>query len=176
VYNVNADGSSIHWLFDDFSGNMAGEAFVQEVNGAVIDWGPAILSLTLDANTVDLGMLNLFTVGTDSHTISVTTSATNGYTCAVTEDGNLLNGAADINDVADGAVTAGSEEFGLNCSGADCDLTEDTPITGSSLTVASNGAAVTNSTTTMIYKAAVNSTTVNGAYSNIVTYTCAGDF
>jgi hypothetical protein len=177
VYNVNGDGAAIDWNFTNATGNKAGESFDREVNGAIITWGTIpTLTLTLSDNLMDLGVVNAFAVNTDSHTITVTVNAAGGYSCSVVEDGNLRNGANDINDVSGGSVDAGNEEYGLNCSGGGCDLASDSAISGTPLTVASNSVPVTNEATTMVYKAAVTAATPALVYSHVVTYTCTADF
>ncbi|MCH7492150.1 hypothetical protein IID19_00970 [Patescibacteria group bacterium] len=175
VYNVNADGSGIDWTFFGWSGNKGGEDFDNELNSAFVGWNSE-LNLSVSSTTVNLGVLNLTSVATGNHTITVTTNAANGYTCRVVEDGEMRNGANTINDVSDGTVTAGSEEYGINCSGADCALGSDTAITGTPLTVASNTGVVDASVTTFTYKAAASGITVYGNYAHLVTITCTGDF
>lgn len=176
VYNVNADGSGIHWLFDEYFGNKGGEDYDREVNGAIVDWGPPVLTMTLSTNLVDLGVLNPLVVGTGSNTITVTTTAEYGYTCSAIDDGNLRNGLNDIDDVTGGTITAGVEEYGITCSGADCQLTDYQALFGSPLEVAASAGPVTGSVTTITYAAGVDAITANGNYSHVVTYTCAGDF
>lgn len=176
LYNVDADGANIYWKFLTWSGNKGGESFDNEANNATVDWSEN-LSFVLSANVVNLGTINTLTVGTGNHNLTVTTNATNGYTCKAAEDGNMRNGANDIDDVSDNTVTAGSEEYGLSCSGADCQLgANDVAITGTPLTVASNAGRVSASATTMTYEAAAAPTTLGLSYSHIVIYTCAGDF
>ena len=177
VYNVNADGAGINWTFSDYDGNRGGESYDNETTGATVTWiARPNLTFSVSANSVDLGVVNPWAVSTGNHTITVTTTATSGYTCKVAEDGNLRNGSNDINDVSGATVDAGSEEYGLNCSGGGCALVQDTAITGSPTTVATSVGAVTNESTTMTYKAAVSGITNALGYSHIVTYTCTGNF
>lgn len=175
VYNVNADGSGVNWIFDSFAGNKAGDDYDNETNGAYVGWY-SILSLTISDNTMDLGLVTTATVKTDQHTITVSSSAINGYTCSVVEDGNLRDNGNDINDVADNTVTAGSEEYGITTSGSDGLLGNDQAISEISLDVACNAGPVTESATTIIYKTAVSSSTLTRHYSHVVTYTCVAEF
>ena len=88
------------------------------------------VTVTLSSNAINLNTLTTSAVNTASHTISVTTN-TGGYTARIYEDDNLCrivlpcNSANDIADVADGAVTANSEEYGLATSQAGRDITQD---------------------------------------------------
>jgi hypothetical protein len=134
------------------------------------------LSLSVSDTTMDLGVLDPSQVNSDTHTITVTSTAASGYTCTVTEDGNLRNGGDDINDVSGGVVNAGQEEYGLSCTGTDCQLTGDNAISGSPLTVAANVGTVNGSITTMTYEASASSASVGTNYASIVTYVCTGNF
>ncbi|XOU94134.1 MAG: beta strand repeat-containing protein [Candidatus Kerfeldbacteria bacterium] len=175
-FNVDAIGAGVYWKFLWWDGNKGGEAYDQENSGAVVDWSDN-LGFSLSANVMNLGVINTLTVGSDNHNLTVTTNAPNGYTCSVVEDGNIRNGADDIDDVVDNTVTAGSEEYGISCTGADCQLgANDVAITGAPLTVASNAGRVTASATAMTYEAAAAAITAGAIFSHIVTYTCAGDF
>lgn len=177
VYNVNADGAGINWTFSDYDGNKGGESFDNETTGATVTWiARPNLTFSVSANSVDLGVINPWAVSTGNHAITVTTTALSGYTCKITEDGNLRNGGNDINDVSGGTVDAGSEEYGINCSGGGCALGSDSVISGTPLTVATSVGPVTNEATTMTYKAAVSAITDALGYSHIVTYTCTGNF
>ena len=175
TYNVNADGGDIVWKFLMWSGNKGGELYDNEANGATVDWNEN-LSFTISDNVMDLGVINLLNVGSDNHNLTVTTNATNGYTCSVVENDELRSGAEFINDVIDGTVEAGTEEYGISCAGADCQLASDTALSAVPLTVASNAGRVSGSATIMTYEAAADSTTVGTTFSHIVTYTCSGDF
>lgn len=174
-YNVNADGGNIRWTFFDWSGNKAGESYDNEANGAIVSW-QSDLSFSVSNNALNLGVVNPLVVKSASHTLSVTTNAANGYTCRAVEDHNLQNGTDDIDDVADSAVSAGSEEYGISCTGTECPLIGDKALSGSPLTVSLYGGRITASVTTLYYKAAISSVTKSLAYSHEVSITCAGDF
>jgi hypothetical protein len=134
----------------------------------------ATISYSFSSNTVNLGNLNTLSVASQNHTVTVSTSAVSGYILYVTEDGNLRQGAADINDVSDGTVTAGSEEYGLNTTYDD--FSSDAAITGSLKIARQTGTTVTNEVTTCTYKAAVSNQTPTGSYSQVVTYVVVGRF
>lgn len=136
------------------------------------------LSATLSTNAVSLGALNVNQVVTASQTITVTTNATNGYTVTIQEDGNLRSGADDINDVTDGAVTIGKEEYGIRTSGAVGQMNNsDTAITSLPQIIATSSTLATNEQTAITYKAAAAvEETQSGNYSHIVTFTTVANY
>ncbi|KKL18354.1 hypothetical protein LCGC14_2476360, partial [marine sediment metagenome] len=134
------------------------------------------LNLTISDNIMDLDLIMTSAVNTDQHTITVSSTAVNGYTCSVVEDGNLRDGANNIDDVSDSTVNAGSEEYGITTTGGGGVFADDQAISGAPLNVAHNDGVVTESVTTITYKGAVNNTTPTGYYNHIVTYTCVADF
>lgn len=131
------------------------------------------LSMSLNANTIALGALSLDSVSSGSVVLNVTTDSTTGYTTSVTEDGNLRKGAGgdndDINDVSDGSVTAGSEEYGIATTGDGGLLIPDTALNGEVAVAASND-EVTAQQTTIAFKAAIARTSRAGSYSHVVTF------
>lgn len=117
-------------------------------------------------------------VSTASNTVEVTTNARDGYFTTIIEDHDFktLNGN-NIDDVADGEVTAGSEEYGIRTSGADGQMNgADTAITATPQTVASSNSEVSASQTVINYKAAINGLTAAGDYSHVVTFVTTGNF
>lgn len=130
------------------------------------------VSATLSESSISLGNLSATAVASGSETITVSTNSPTGYAVTILEDGNLRSGADDINDVADGSVTAGSEEYGLITSGVAGQMNSvDTAITGVAQNVAASSTPVLAEQTTLTYKAAVSSATVSGYYSHQVTFT-----
>jgi len=144
------------------------------------------ITFSLSASSINLGTLTTGAVNTASHTISVTTNL-GGYTARVVEDGDLRRGTDTINDVADGAVTAGSEEYGLATSESGQQITQDTDcpnaaynatgVTTSPQSVASHpGPTYTAETTTICYAASIAGSTAAGNYQQILTYIATGSF
>ncbi len=150
------------------------------------------ITVSLSSNSINLGTLTTGAVNTGSHTISVTTNV-GGYTARVYEDGNLCrivlpcNNANDIEDVADGAVTAGAEEYGIATSRSGQDITQDTScgsaaysasgLTSSQQSVASKGGPTyTAESTTICYAASIAGSTAAGTYNQAVTFITTGDF
>lgn len=138
----------------------------------------ASLSMSVDPSTVALGQLSLAAVSSGSVVMTVTTDSSSGYAVSATEDGNLRKGAGgandDINDVADGTVSAGSEEYGIVTSGGGGLLAVDTALSGT-LSVVSSNNNVTAQQTTITFKAAVGQSSRAGSYSHIVTFTATAN-
>lgn len=130
------------------------------------------LSATVSPSSISLGALVPTAVATSGVAVTVTTDSGSGYTVSLAEDGNLRSGSNTIDDVSDGSVTAGSEEYGIRTSGSSGLLTSDTAISGT-VYVASAATEVTADLTTVIFSAAVTSTTQTGSYAQQVTFTIA---
>ncbi len=132
----------------------------------------ASLSMSLSTNTLGLGTLSLSSVSSASLDINVTTDSVTGYAVTLTEDGNLRKGAGGVNDeiedVSDGSVTAGSEEYGLLTTGVAGLLAVDTAISGN-LSVVSYNTSITNQITTFTFHAAIGNSSRAGSYSHTVT-------
>jgi len=132
----------------------------------------------------NLGTALTTTVVDGFYDVNVGSNATSGVTLYLAEDGNLRNGSDDINDVADSAVTAGSEEYGVavTTSGTwSIDTTYsgiDAPIiTGPDIVATTTGGIdITGDDVNVVHKAAIASSTVATTYSHIVTWTAVGNF
>ncbi len=144
------------------------------------------ITVSLSTNSINLGTLSTGSVNTASHTLSVTTNYS-GYTARVFEDGDLRRGTDTINDVGDGAVNAGSEEYGLATSEAGNNIIQDTDCAGSAYSasavttspqsVASNaGPTYTAETTTLCYAASIAGSTPAGLYQQVLTFITTGSF
>lgn len=134
----------------------------------------------LTSTTAALGTLDAAAVNTAVVAFDVTAEVDAGYTVQVMDDGNLRNGANDINDVADGTVTAGSEEFGARSSdttlaGSTFD-TQDAALTTSFQDVADRSAASFASRDFLTLKAAMSGSTANAAYANAVSFIVSGNY
>lgn len=148
------------------------------------------ITVSLSSNSINLGTLTGGAVSTQSHTVSVTTNYS-GYTTRVYEDGDLRRlGGATIDDVSDGFVNAGSEEYGLATSQSGREITQDTDCGASTYAATGldnisnpksvaykNGPTYTAETTTICYAASINTAlTVAGTYQQIVTFVTTGAF
>lgn len=136
-----------------------------------------ILTVNLSKNAINLGVMSPSNVVTDSHTLTVTTNG-NGYTTTATSDGNLrTTGGDDIDNVLDGSVTAGSEEYGIRTSGIDGQQNgADTAITPLAKDIAKRVTTAVGVITTINYRAAVTTGTPFGNYNQIISYSTTGNF
>ncbi len=133
-------------------------------------------TFSLSDTSISFGTFLVSTVATSSYTVTTSTNAPFGFTTYIYEDGNLRVGAADIDDVSDGTVTAGSEEYGISSAGTYALLGSDTAITTSPLAVASHNKWINGASTTITHSAAISSGTSPGTYSHTVTYMSVGNF
>lgn len=136
-----------------------------------------ILTVAFNKSVISLGVLSPPSISQESLDISYATNA-NGFTTTISEDGNLRHtSGADIDDVTDGAVTAGSEEYGIRTSGSIGQQNNaDTSITTSAKTIASRGDVAPSSSVTLLFRAAVSQSTPEGSYGHTVTITTTGNF
>lgn len=129
-----------------------------------------ILTFSLSNSGFSIGPLSISAVSAGGVLLTISTDSETGYTIVLTEDGNLRSGGFDINDVSDGSVTAGSEEYGIVTTGSDAQISSDTGISGA-LTVASGYGRTTYKETTVVFRAAMDSNTTPATYSHRVTFT-----
>lgn len=157
---------------DPFATSTSGGAF--SLNGGFLAAERSSVSLSIEPSSIALGQLSLAAVSSGSTVLHVTTEAPTGYTVTVSADGNLRkgNGGAndDLDNVLDGAVTAGSEEYGIVTSGGGGRLATDTALVNT-LTIASDTVDVNDQQTTVTFKAAIGPHSRAGNYSQVVTFT-----
>ncbi len=136
-----------------------------------------ILSVTLSTNAIALGVLSTSNVVSADEILTITTNG-NGYTTTVAADGNLrASDGSDINNVSDGTVTAGSEEFGIRTSGTGGQYNSaDTSITTTAKTIAQRTTPISANIITVTFKASVDTNSTFNNYSNIVTFSTTGNF
>lgn len=148
--------------------STSGDTFVLRSGFQAAERG--VLSFLLSSGALSIGPLSVNAVSPAGVTLTVSTDSETGYTMAITENGDLRFGSDSINDVSDGSVTAGFEEYGIRTSGDDGLLGTDTAISGN-LTVASASGRVINRQTVVTFSASMGSNTPPGTYSHIVTFT-----
>lgn len=103
-----------------------------------------------------------------------------GYVVQLSDDGNLRDGANDINDVADGSVTAGAEEYGARSSdttlaGSTFD-TVDTAITTTLQDIADESTVSFESRNFLTLKAAIAAGTADGSYAHTLNLIVSGNY
>lgn len=140
------------------------------LEGGFLQQTQGVLTVTLSPTTISLGALSMNAVNSASQTLTVTLDVNSGYTAQITEDGDLRNGSEAINDVTDGEVNAGVEEYGISTSGTDGQYNAaDTSITGSLKTIATRSSGASAVATTITYQASAGGATDTGSYSHTVT-------
>lgn len=136
-----------------------------------------ILTVTFSKSSIALGVLSPDNVISEDEVLTITTNG-NGYTTTILADGTLrATDGSDIDNVSDGAVTAGSEEFGIRTAGDDGQFNNtDTSITTTAKTIASRNTTVNAGALTVTFKASVATNTAFNSYRNIVTFSTTGKF
>lgn len=171
----NYDASSILGAFEGLILNSDNYKTHGGYGGTLADVD--ILSATISNTTVSLGELSTNSVAQNSITITATSNSTTGYTIRMSENQNLSDGSNDINDVTDGTVSAGSEEYGIRTAGTAGQFNNtDTAITSSLKTITNHGSAVTDQVTTVTFKASIASDTTAGSYNHTVTFATVSNF
>ncbi|MFA6322723.1 MAG: hypothetical protein WCX71_04590 [Candidatus Buchananbacteria bacterium] len=156
----------------------------------------AYIIFSLGNTSLDLGTLSISQPKTASHTMTIETNATNGF--SITMTGNSLgSGANDINSIGatPAASIVGYEQFGINL------VTNSSPAVGanpsgtapigsaanhynqsnyfafqSGNTVATSSVAINQTVFTVSYLANMASNSVSGSYSTTLTYSATANY
>ncbi len=142
---------------------------------------PLFVTLAADDITMDLGTLSVASVKDATQRYTVNTNNRTGMQVSVVADGPLQDGQGNtIDAVADGAVSVGSEEYGVALRNVATDLraiapfdTGDHALPETVTAVVASDQPVGNATFDMQYKAAISGATVAGSYQQTVTVTVA---
>jgi hypothetical protein len=128
-----------------------------------------VLAFTIATTSVALGTLSKTAVNAADTAFYVSCNAVSGYSVSIGAVTGSMPAA-----VSDGAVTIGSDEYGLSTSGDAAATRGDVAVTNG-LVLASASGAVHNATTTVTFKASY-STTQAGSYSQTITLTASANF
>lgn len=128
------------------------------------------LSMSVNPSSVNLGELSASAVSQGSVTVMVSTDSDSGYSLSVSS----VSGTS-LTAVSDGAVSAGSEEYGVAGSGTDNQITGDVAVTNG-LSVAYSAIAVSGNDTTLTFKASISGSSVSGSYSQNIILTALSNF
>lgn len=140
-------------------------------------WGDNSITFSMNSSSVSLGTLSTTAVGTVTNYASSTTNYAGGYALYVSESSGLASGSNVIDDVTDGSVTAGSEEYGIRTSGTSgLYNSSDTAITTDWKKIAEKTSAVTADSVGVIFKVAVSPATPSGSYSHTVSFAAVAQF
>ncbi|MFH1620504.1 MAG: hypothetical protein ABIB04_00270 [Patescibacteria group bacterium] len=166
---------------------------ITDITGTVItvdkwDGVPGSLSLNpgggddfvyrINGNSVAFGTLTNSIAKTSLTGTRVTSNAVNGYTVYVNTDDDLRYGTTNLQNVSDGAVTIGSEEYGWQTYGSSATST------GSDHAFTTLPQEIQYSTTTasieervgLVYKISISNSTPAGNYSQSVFYTLTANY
>lgn len=141
---------------------------------------PLFANMAIDTTTIDLGTLSSASVSEADQTYTFNSNNNSGITVQIATDGDLNDGSNTVDYVADGTVTAGSEEYGVEVDNTTPGLVIDTDyapgdndIIQAANNIATSSAPVTNAIFDINYKASISGTTVAGDYEQVVTVTIA---
>lgn len=134
----------------------------------------------LTSSSLSLESVDAQRVATGVIAFEVTVDNDDGYVIQILEDGNLREGSNEIDDVSDGEVTAGSEEFGArssdsSLSGSTFD-TQDTSITSTGQDVVTRSTFAFYDRSFVIFKMAAATNTPSATYTNTITFIASGNF
>lgn len=136
-----------------------------------------MFTFSLSKNSIDFGTLTVGSVFTDNVTVTTSTNADGGYFTTIVEDGEFRTFGDYINDVTDGTVSAGSEEYGVRTSGTSGQMNgADTAILSTVQEVADYASWIDGDAVTVDFKVSITPTTAAGYYEHIVTFISTGRF
>lgn len=140
---------------------------VYEVIGGyqAMDW--SVLTMSIDTNSVNLGVLAVDQIANASAVVTIVADASTGYVLSVAS----VSGTS-LSAVSDGTVSVGTEEYGVAVSGIDAAFSNDRAIVAS-LNLSSSSTPVTSGSTTLTFKAAISASSVAGARSQSITLTAS---
>ncbi|MBI4435252.1 hypothetical protein HY630_01130 [Candidatus Uhrbacteria bacterium] len=134
----------------------------------------------ITSTSVAIGDLSASSVATTLVAFEVNAANDNGYVIQIFEDGNLRSGSSDINDVSDGTVTAGAEEYGARSSDTSLSSstfdTADTALTTTASDVATESGVIFESRNFITLKASMAAASAGGDYSHLVSLIASGNY
>ena len=186
-------GDKVALVQDQGVGQVAGVGEITGIAGSDItldslDSGGAVISVDgssdflylMSASSMNFGNVSTSIVAQKIIAWEVNIDVDGGYSVSVIEDTDLISGANNIDDVADGSVTAGSEEYGARSSDQSLASstfdTQDTSITSTFQQVGSRAAASFASRDLLTLKAAASASSVSGTYSQNLSLIVSGTY
>lgn len=134
----------------------------------------------LSGATLALGQLSDSSVRTGIVAFEVSVDSSSGYVVQIADDGNLRSGSSDVDDVSDGAVSEGAEEYGARSSDSSLATstfdTSDAPVTTTyqDLVTASSVSMSSRSFVTM--KSSISTASTAGTYAHVLSFIASGNF
>jgi len=143
---------------------------------------PLFVNIGVDTTTIELGTLSTASINESDQTYTINSNNRTGVTVAIIADAVLNDGFGnDINAVADGAVTAGTEEYGISVDNVVGMTIEspfdagDDPVPVVSDNIANTATEISNGTFDINYKSSITGTTIAGTYDQVVTITISSN-
>lgn len=161
------------------SGTITVDTWMNGGTAPVID-GSNDSVYPLTSTSVSFGTLAMTSLATSLIGFEVSSANDNGYVVQISEDGNLRTTSNAIDDVADGSVSVGVEEYGARSS--DTSLasstfdTADTAFTTSFQDVATTSSASFESRNFVTLKVGISTLTSGGSYSQTISLIASGNF
>lgn len=121
------------------------------------------LSISIDTDIINLGVLDIDLVASSSAVVSVTAGAADGYVLSVASVGGTSLAA-----VSDGTVSAGTEEYGVAVSGAHAAFANDQAVVAGLNLATSASPATSPAQTTLTFKASISGSSVEGGRSQSI--------
>lgn len=143
------------------------------LRGGFSDLEITSVGLSVNDATVSLGTLSQAAVSESGVTLTLSTDSATGYQVVVSEDHDLrTDSLVVLDDVLDGAVTAGQEEYGIRTTGDDGQYNNaDQRLTTAGGTLAYSQEKVSGEQVVVLFRASVGSESRAGNYSHNVTFT-----
>lgn len=156
------------------------DAFTNGGTAPTIDgYGDYVYEMSAGA-TPSFGNISTVVVSTTAFGWEVTNISQNGHTIFVFDDGNLRTTSAEIDDVADGVVSASAEEYGARSSDASLVSstfdTADSAITTTAQMIGTESSDVYENRGFLTLKLGVSSATPSGTYTTATTVIATGNF
>jgi len=134
----------------------------------------------LNGSSLSPEVIDSSSVGTGILAFEITVDNDSGYVVQILEDGPLRDGANSIDDVTDGAVTLGSEEYGArsndsSLSGSTFD-TQDTAITTTAQEIVSRSTFAFDDRSFITFNLSASTATTAATYSHTLTIITSGNF
>jgi hypothetical protein len=129
------------------------------------------LSLTISTSSLSLGTLSKTAISNATTTFSVSTNSLTGYTVSISG----VSGTSPAT-VSDGAVTAGSDEYGVATVGDHGAISGEASIIFGRVLASFNNSTNGYATTTLIFRASYASDGLAGGYSQTVSLIASANF
>lgn len=134
----------------------------------------------LSGAALALGQLSDSSVRTGIVAFEVSVDSSSGYVVQVADDGNLRFGSPDINDVSDGAVSEGAEEYGARSSDSSLASstfdTSDAAVTTTFQDLVTASSVSMNSRSFVTMKASISTASTAGTYAHVLSFIASGNF